>query len=149
MSYTRSMLLVSEAEAHLSAMLRDARVDPTAPDVDRTVRAFRLFSRVPVQCEGELLIFACGTYEHTGEDLYYVDLVRQFAVAGDEGAQVEQLHCELEFTLTRELCVHSATIRSTRYATLDEFHRAVDAHPVWNVARAQRPRRLSVEQERV
>ena len=51
--------------------------------------------------EETALLFQCGVYDFTGEELFYCDVVRQFAI--EEEGHLEQLHCEFVLELTKEL----------------------------------------------
>lgn len=59
---------------------------------------FKDYCGINVLCNDEALLFQCGVFNFTGEDLFYVDFVRQFIVEEDgEYSYMEQLHCELTF----------------------------------------------------
>jgi hypothetical protein len=93
------MITVKNAESYLKNKIG------YITEIDKVWSTFKSFGRVPVQGEEEVaLLFQCGVYDFTGEELFYLDFVRQFTVyEGDEESGMEQLHCEFVFTPTDEL----------------------------------------------
>jgi hypothetical protein len=94
------MIKVSDAESYLKHKIGDK-----TNNVVEVWEIFKSFCREPVEGEDEFaLLFQCGIYDFTGEELFYFDFVRQFTVYEDEEySRTEQLHCEFVFKPTDEL----------------------------------------------
>ena len=74
------MITVKNAEQYLKNKIAENASNPA------TVWAiFKEFGRKTVDGEEELaLLFECGTYNFTGENLFYLDFVRQFATEDND-----------------------------------------------------------------
>jgi hypothetical protein len=94
------MIKVSDAESYLKDKIGDK-----TNDVVEVWEIFKSFCREPVEGEDEVaLLFQCGVYNFTGEELFYFDFIRQFTVYEDEEYScTEQLHCEFVFKPTDAL----------------------------------------------
>lgn len=99
------MLTIKNAESFLSNQIG------TITDIEKVWTIFKSFGKERVQDEEEVaLLFQCGVYDFTVEELFYFDFVRQFTVyEGDEYVGMEQVHCEFVFTPTDELKELEAT----------------------------------------
>lgn len=85
------MLKVENAETYLKKM-----IDENKDDTKKVWEAFKAFGKMYVDGEEETaILFQCGVYDFTGEELFYYDFVRQFTL--EEDGHMEQLHCEFVF----------------------------------------------------
>ena len=72
--------------------------------------------------EGEeetALLFQCGVYDFTGEELFYFDFVRQFTI--EEDGYMEQLHCEFVFEPIEELRKLETSLPSSSFHSRFSF----------------------------
>ncbi len=91
------LLKISNAESYLKD-----KIGENSNDVARVWEVFKSFAKEQVIDEEETaILFQCGVYDFTGEELFYYDFVRQFTNGEDE--PMEQLHCEFVFKPTNEL----------------------------------------------
>jgi len=113
--------------------------------------AFKDYGREVFGPENVGLLFQVGTYDFTGQLLFYFDPVCQFEKVDDEGEHdhYEQLHCELTCTPNPTLNGTSANLWSFDYATADDFFAAVEAMPEFQVAIQQGSYAVTVTHEDV
>lgn len=97
------------------------------------------------------LLFQAGTYDFTGEQKYYIDLVCQFEIRDADGEfdRFEQLHCELTCAPEESLSDKDAVLWSFDYDSADAFYEAVEALPAFQTAMQQRPLAMKVYHESV
>ncbi len=97
------MITIANAEKHLKKMIGDE-----TNDLLNIWQKFKSFAQEVVEGEEEkAILFQCGTYNFTGEKLFYYDFVRQFA--DEEDGHIQQLHCEFVFEPIKELKILKAT----------------------------------------
>lgn len=75
-----------------------------------------------VEDDDDLLIFETGTFDFTGEDLFYFSLVRQFPNGEDE---YFQLHLDIRFTPDKINKKFHKTLWSDEFDQKAEFFEAV------------------------
>lgn len=94
------MITVKNAERYF----KDSIGEDT-DDIKKVWETFKAFSKETVEGEEDKeILFQCGVYDFTGEELFHFDFVRQFTVyEKDDYSHMEQLHCEFLFKLTSEL----------------------------------------------
>jgi hypothetical protein len=110
-----------EALPKLKAMLGDA----TSPM--ETWPVFKAFTRLPVQCADDGVLFQCGVYDFTGQELFCFDFVRQFSIETDgEYDHMEQLHCEFTCEPHSGLRSLQATVWAYDFTTLGDYFRHVE-----------------------
>ena len=92
------MILITEAESDLKSKVNSM-------DVKQVWETFKSFAKVPISGQREIeLLVQWGVFSFTGEELFYLDFVRQFTVLEDEEySHMEQLHCEFVFLPADEL----------------------------------------------
>lgn len=66
-----------------------------SPDVEKAVDAFLEFSSYKFECEQDEMLWETGSYNFTGEKLYYFCLVRQFQLEDED--EFWQLHLKLMY----------------------------------------------------
>lgn len=140
------MITVKNAESYLKNKIGDIT------KIDKVWDAFKSFGREPVQGEDEVaLLFQCGVYDFTGEELFYFDLVRQFTIyEGDEYSKMEQLHCEFVFTPTAELRKLEASEMYFDYeGDVDDFYVMVENIEEFTTPLRHTPLKLNVYQEQI
>jgi len=113
--------------------------------------AFKDYCREVFGPESIGLLFQVGTYDFTGQPLFYFDPVCQFEKTDAEGEHdhYEQLHCELTCPTNQTLNSTNASLWSFDYATADDFFAAVEAMPEFQVAVQQRGYAVAVTHEDV
>ena len=70
--------------------------------LDEMLDAFKEVCQIPVEVEDEdddILLFETGTYDFTGENLFYFSVTRQFPDGSDE---YYQLHLDVMYQVTPE-----------------------------------------------
>lgn len=113
--------------------------------------AFKAFGHEMFGRNGVGLLFQVGTFDFTGQPLFYFDPVCQFEVTDPDGGHdhFEQLHCELTCTPDESLSGVEASLWSFDYATADAFFAAVEALPAFQLAARRLDYHLSVSHEAV
>lgn len=94
------MITVKNAESYL----KDSIGEET-DEINKVWETFKAFSKETVEGEEDKeILFQCGVYDFTGEELFHLDFVRQFTIyEKDDYSHMEQLHCEFLFKPTSEL----------------------------------------------
>ena len=112
------MITVMNAESYLKN-----KIGEDTDDIKKVWETFKTFCEEPVEGEEEKeIIFQCGVYDFTGEELFHLDFVRQFTVyKEDEYSRMEQLHCEFLFKPTDELSKLETGEWSMDYEDVDDF----------------------------
>lgn len=141
------MITVKNAESYLKNKIGDIT------KIDKVWDAFKSFGKEPVQGEEEVvLLFECGVYDFTGEELFYFDFGRQFTVyEGDEYSGMEHLHCEFVFTPTeelRELKASEMYFDSEGY-DVDDFYDMVENLEAFRTSLRHTPLKLNVYQGQI
>jgi hypothetical protein len=95
---------VAEAQARLEELLSKEGFSLDSPDLRIAWAGFKAFVLEPVDCAHDGVLFECGVYSWTGQELFYFGFVRQFTVDVDgDYDHMEQLHCQLSRLPTDEL----------------------------------------------
>lgn len=112
------MITVKNAES----TLKD-KIGKDSDDIKKVWETFKNFCKEPVEGEEDKeILFQCGVYDFTGEELFHFDFVRQFTVyEEDEYSHMEQLHCEFLFKPTVELRKLEVAEWSMDYDDIDDF----------------------------
>lgn len=98
------MIKSSEAKDKLIKMLKESNFDFEKPNPKLAYQTFKTFRDIKVDCEDDALLFQCGVYDFTGEDLFYFEFVRQFIFKVDgEVDYMEQLIFTLYYMPNSEL----------------------------------------------
>ena len=133
----------------LNTLLRQNGVDPQSASGLAAWSAFKEFGRETFGPEHIGLLFQVGTYNFTGEPLFYFDPVCQFEISDSEGEHdhFEQLHCELTCVPDDATSGVEASLWSFDYPTADAFFTAVEALPAFQAAVRRVDYHVSVEHE--
>ena len=112
------MITVKNAESYLKD-----KIGEDADDIKKVWETFKGFCTEPVEGEEDKeILFQCGIYDFTGEELFHFDFVRQFTVyEEDEYSHMEQLHCEFLFKPTVELRKLEVSEWSMDYDNIGDF----------------------------
>lgn len=98
------MIKASEAKDILINLLKESKFDFNNPDPKLAYQTFKNFSSMTVDCQDDALLFQCGVYDFTGEDLFYFEFVRQFIFKVDgEFEHMEQVIFTLYYMPNSEL----------------------------------------------
>ncbi|WP_245596808.1 hypothetical protein [Shimazuella kribbensis] len=113
---------------------------------------FKSFGKEPVEGEDAIaLLFQCGVYDFTGEELFYFDFVRQFTIyEGEDYSRMEQLHCEFVFNPIDEL----KKLKASRFyfdyeGDVEDFFTEIENLEEFKKPMKKKPIHLSVYQELV
>ena len=141
----------SEAEHKFRVMLSDAGFDPLHPAPRLAWATFKSFMREPVDCADDGVLFECGVFGFTGEDLFYLEFIRQFSYNDDEGEydRMEQLHCTFTRAPTDELLRTQKNLWGYDFESLDEYFIAVEQLHEFQVATSQTGWKFELRQEGV
>ncbi|NHC43209.1 hypothetical protein G6549_25310 [Bacillus sp. MM2020_1] len=112
------MITVNNAKSYLKE-----KIGEDVNDIKKVWETFKDFCKEPVEGEEDKeILFQCGVYDFTGEELFHFDFVRQFTVyEEDEYSHMEQLHCEFLFKPTDELRNFETSEWSMDYDDIDDF----------------------------
>ncbi|MEY2196975.1 hypothetical protein AB7942_30390 [Neobacillus sp. BF23-41] len=140
------MITVKNAESYLKD-----KIGEDADDIKKVWEAFKIFSKEPVEGEEEReILFQCGVYDFTGEELFHYDFVRQFSIfEDDEYSHMEQLHCEFLFKPTDELRKLEVEEWSMDYANIDDFFNHIENLQEFKVPLNLKPIKSEIYQEQV
>ncbi len=88
-----------QALSQLSTAVESAGITEETKDFEKVISVFESFTKVDVESMRESLLFQCGVFALiTDEELFYLDLVRQFEIEEDgDYDRTEQIHLELVF----------------------------------------------------
>jgi hypothetical protein len=144
-------LSISPRAERLIALLHQHGVGHDSASGLAAWSAFKDFGREIFGSEGVGLLFQVGTYDFTGESLFYFDPVCQFEITDPDGAHdhFEQLHCELTCAPDGAVNGIEASLWSFDYQTADGFFAAVEALPAFQAAARRLDYHLSVSHEAV
>lgn len=138
-------------DKRLRALLSNQGVGDIAGNAVGAWEAFKCFGREVAGQEGVGLLFQVGTFNFSGEPLFYFDPVAQFETKDDEGEHdhYEQTHCELTAPAAETLRNTECTLWSFDFPTVDAFYRAVEALPEFQLAVKYSPYKVNVFHEAV
>lgn len=145
------MLFEPKAVRELNTLLNRAGFKDDDPDINILWEVFKKFSEVKFNAADDALLFECGTYNFTGEDLFHWGLVRQFSFERrGEYDHMEQLHIEITFDPEEDLLAFQDTVWTYDFKSLDEFFEAVEKLESFNYPwKKYKPRGVRIFQERV
>lgn len=94
----KGLLKTSDGLPELQVILKEAGFNPKEPDLKTAWSAFKKFNELRFDCADDSLLFETGIYNFTGEELFYLSMVRQFTLEVDgEFDYMEQIHLELAY----------------------------------------------------
>ena len=125
-----------EAEQKLRYMLHEAGFSEKGPKPLLAWEVFKSFVREPVDCAGDDILFECGKFSFTGEELFYLEFVRQFSFNDDTGEydHMEQLHCTFTRQPTDELQGIQKVLWGFGFELIDDYFAAVEKLHEFQVA---------------
>ncbi|MED1472018.1 hypothetical protein [Bacillus salipaludis] len=140
------MITVRNAESHLKDKIGD-----DTDNIKKIWDAFKGFCKEPVEGEEDKqILFECGVYNFTGEELFHFGFVRQFSIfEDDEYDHMEQLHCEFLFKPTDALRKLEVTEWSIDYDDLDAFFNHIENLHEFKIPLNLKPIRSEIYQEEV
>lgn len=135
------MLHIKNAEQLLRKQIGE-HTDPA-----KVWEIFKEFSLLDAENEDEkAILFQCGIFNFTGEALFYYDFVRQFA--GEEGGELEQLHCEFVFEPVQELKdLEAETWYFDSEGDIEDFFKEVESLKEFQKPLRYKPVELNIYQE--
>jgi hypothetical protein len=141
----------SEAEEQLRMMLVAAGFDGQNPEPSVAWETFKSFVREPFDCADDGVLFECGVFNFTGEDLFYLEFVRQFSFDDDAGEyeRMEQLHCTFTRLPTAELFTIQKNLWAYEFASLDEYFAAIENLQEFHIAMSQSQWKFELKQGEV
>ncbi|WNS75694.1 hypothetical protein RRV45_01190 [Bacillus sp. DTU_2020_1000418_1_SI_GHA_SEK_038] len=140
------MITVKNAESYLKNMIGE-----DTDDIKRVWETFKVFCKKPVVGEEDIeILFQCGVYNFTGEELFLFDFVRQFTVyEEDEYSRMEQLHCKFLFKPTDELSKLETGEWSMDYDYIDDFFNHIENLQEFKIPLNLKPIKSEIFQEEV
>jgi hypothetical protein len=122
-----NMIKIYEAEEVLNEMLSESDFDVESPNPRLAWEIFKKFSNIKVDCADNSLLFQCGVYDFTGEDLFHFEFVRQFSLEEDgEYDHLEQLRLTIYFKPNTELKELETNLWTYDFNSIDEFFNEVE-----------------------
>ncbi len=140
------MITVKNAESYL-----ENKIGEDTNDIKKIWETFKFFCKETVEGEEDKeILFQCGVYDFTGEELFHFDFVRQFTVyEEDEYSHMEQLHCEFLFKTTDELSKLEVTEWSMDYDDIDDFLNHIENLQEFKIPLNLKPIKSKIYQEKV
>ncbi|WML44381.1 hypothetical protein [Neobacillus sp. PS3-40] len=140
------MLTVNNAESYFKNKIGD-----DTEDIQNFWEAFKAFSKEAVEGEEEKeILFQCGVYDFTGNELFHFDFVRQFTVfEEDDHSHMEQLHCEFLYKPTSELKKLKVEEWSMDYDDIDNFLNHIESLREFKIPMNLKPIKSEIYQEEI
>ena len=140
------MIKVMQTESYLKN-----KIGEDTDDIKKVWKTFKIFCKEPVEGEEDKeILFQCGVYDITGEELFHLDFVRQFTVyEEDEYSRMEQLHCEFLFRPTDELSKLETEEWSMDFDEEDDFFNHIEALQEFKIPSNFKPIKLEIYQEEI
>ena len=116
------MIDAKEAKEVLIKMLNECSFNFDSPNSKLAWQVFKKFYNTKVDCFDDALLFQCGVYNFTGEDLFHFEFVRQFVFEEDgEYDHMEQLMLTLYFKPNTELKELEKNLWSYDCKSIEDF----------------------------
>jgi hypothetical protein len=140
------MITVKNAESYLKD-----KIGNDSDDIKKTWETFKDFCKEPVEGEEDKeILFQCGVYDFTGEELFHFDFVRQFTVyEEDEYSNMKQLHCEFLFKPTVELRKLEVSEWSMDYDDIYDFFNHIESLQEFKIPFNSSPIKSEIYQEEI
>ncbi|MBU5212871.1 hypothetical protein [Heyndrickxia oleronia] len=140
------MITVKNAESYLKN-----KIGKDTDDMKTVWETFKAFCKEPVEREEDKeILFQCGVYDFTGEELFHLDFVRQFTIyEEDEYSRMEQLHCEFLFKPTDELRRLEIGEWSMDYDDIDDFFNEIENLKEFKIPLSLEPIKIEIYQEEI
>ncbi|MCM3666272.1 hypothetical protein M3204_17790 [Mesobacillus subterraneus] len=140
------MITVKQTESYLKN-----KIGEDTDDIKKVWETFKTFCKEPVEGEEDKeILFQCGVYDFTGEELFHLDFVRQFTVyEEDEYSRMEQLNCEFLFRPSDELSKLETEEWSMDYDEVDDFFNHIEDLQEFKIVSNLKPIKLEIYQEEV
>jgi hypothetical protein len=140
------MITVNNAERYLKD-----KIGEDTDDIKKVWETFKDFCKEPVEGEEDReILFECGVYDFTEEELFHFDFVRQFTVYGeDEYSHMEQLHCEFLYKPTDELRSLEVSEWSMDYDDIGDFLNHIENLQEFKIPLNLKPIKSEIYQEEV
>jgi hypothetical protein len=138
----------SEAEEHLKSMLTAEGFDISNPNPQIAWDVFKSFVQKPVMCAEAGVLFQCGVFNFAGEELFYLDFVRQFSIDDQDGEydHMEHLHCEFTTTPNEELRQLKRNLWAFDFHNIADYFTAVEDSSEFQTAMSYQDWNCKVEQ---
>jgi len=146
-------MLIRQAREHLERRAANHRIDLTSLDgpaaVDLILGWFeeeRADDAVPLEEDGDGILFQWGTYKFAGSATFQYDVTRQFTLEDDGERELWQLSLRLQFAPTPE----SAALGENYHWCFDPTHvpelrQAIELSPATGYVSARRPGKVTLE----
>ncbi|MDN4494712.1 hypothetical protein [Ureibacillus aquaedulcis] len=140
------MLTVRNAESYLRNLISE-----DTDDLEKAWETFKAFCRETVEGEEEKeILFQCGVYEDSGEELFHFDFVRQFTIYEEENhSHMEQLHCHCLLEPTDDLRKMERAEWSMDYEDIDDFFERIEKLQEFKIPLNSKPIKLEIYQEKI
>jgi len=141
------VITVKNAESYLKD-----KIGEDTDDIEKVWETFKAFCKEPVEGEeGKEILFQCGVYDFTGEELFYFDFVRQFTVyEEDEYSHMEQLHCEFVFNPSNELRkLEESEFYFEENGDIEDYFKDIEKLQAFKISLELKPKKLEIYQEEI
>lgn len=121
------MIEAHEAKKKFIELLVQSGFDFNNPNSTLAWDVFKKFSHTKVNCADDALLFQCGLYNFTGENLFHFGFVRQFIFENEEEYDhMEQLNLTLYFQPHAELETLETTLWTYDCNSVEEFFQNIE-----------------------
>lgn len=130
-----------QSEVLLKKRLKENGFDWKNPDLRTGWETFKQICSQKFDCADEGLMFETGVYDFTGEELYYLFLMREFTqeVEG-EFDYMEQLHLEFSYPSDEQLQEQEERIHSSEFdEEFEKFFEAVEQSSIFRNLQGKKP----------
>ncbi|KXH86076.1 hypothetical protein [Sporosarcina sp. HYO08] len=138
------MIKGNEVESFL-----ENRIGRNTNDLAKVWEVFKSFGKEQIDGgEETALLFQCGVYDFTGEELFCFDFVRQFTI--EEEGHLVQLHCEFVFEPAEELSKLETSLMYFDYeGDVKDFYSEVESLGEFKIPLKYKPLRLNIYTEEI
>ena len=122
------MIVVADAKNTIENMFLERKFNSNNLNPIIVWESVKEFATIEVDCEDDSFLFQCGTFDFTGEEMFYWDIVRQFSVMEDgEYDHMEQLHIAVLYKPNDKLNSLSTEQWSYDFDSKEDFFKEVES----------------------
>jgi hypothetical protein len=124
-----------EVISYIEKMIAKEKFNLEKPNPRLAWEIFKEFSIIEVVCNDDALLFECGIFNFTGENLFYLEFVRQFSFNDDDGEydHMEQFHFTTLYKPYKELEGLKMNKWSFDFNSFEEFFQYIESLDAFNV----------------
>lgn len=130
-----NLIKTVDALGRYRASLKEAGFNPKEPELKTAWEVFKKLSCLRFDCSDDSLLFETGVYDFTGEEQFYLSMVRQFTIEVDgEYDYMEQIHLEFSYRTDEKLAGLKETFWTYDFDDdVSAFIAAVEESPAFKI----------------